>query len=294
MNNNIVTYPDKNTKLNTQQKRPFIARYRDFWANVQAMIFYPFQRLGPFAVALMPALFTGHSVYTWYASNNGWWLAVTISVVVAVAMEAVNINVVHTSLDLFENGQKGKGVLMAFFSVVVMALVSSVIGLSENGLSPLIKSLAVASPWLTGIVYLAVGMAQSIHYERQQTELARDDERQQRAMDRELERQIRLQELENKQQIALAKIDAKKDAKNTHAPANAGDSAFLPGDLHALAQANDAKKTQIETRRIEVLRLSQDGQTTSEIAQVLGCSPDTIRRDMKALNGKLTHNGSVK
>jgi len=205
------------TKPDNKQK-PFIIRYREFWTNVQAMIFYPFQNIGPFIVAAMPALFTGHSVYTWYAETSAAWLAMLISCVVAIAMEAININVVHTSLDLFEQKQNGKGWLMALFSLIVMALVSTVIGFSEGDLSPLIKGLAVSSPWLTGIVYLAVGMAQGIHQEKQQADLDRNERRQSEAEQREFERQLKLKEIDKNHELRLAKIEAAKSVQSSVKP----------------------------------------------------------------------------
>jgi DNA-binding CsgD family transcriptional regulator len=262
--------------------KPFIIRYKEFWTNVQAMIFYPFQNIGPFIVAAMPALFTGHSVYTWYAETSAAWLAMLISCVVAIAMEAININVVHTSLDLFEQKQNGKGFLMAFFSVIVMALVSSVIGFSEDNLSPLIKGLAISSPWLTGIVYLAVGMAQSIHQDKQQVEFDRQDKHQQELEKREFERQLRLAELDKNHELKLAKIEAKKanfDGQN---------GSFLPENGQKLASANQAKKAKIATRREQVLVLTNDEKLTqTELAERLGVSVGTIKNDLRAMNGSV-------
>lgn len=265
--------------------KPFIVRYREFWTNVQAMIFYPFQNIGPFIVAAMPALFTGHSVYTWYAETSAAWLAMLISCVVAIAMEAININVVHTSLDLFEQKQNGKGFLMAFFSVIVMMLVSSVIGFSEDNLSPLIKGLAVSSPWLTGIVYLAVGMAQGIHQDKQQAEVDRQDTRQQQIDERQFERQLQLAQLAKSHELKLAKLET-KTAKNI---GQNGDNLAHTGPN--LDKANDAKQDKINRRRGEVFDLKQQGLTHREIADRLAVSIGTIKGDVKSLaNG----NGSVK
>jgi hypothetical protein len=267
---------------NNHNHKPFIIRYREFWTNVQAMIFYPFQNIGPFIVAAMPALFTGHSVYTWYAETASAWLAMLISCVVAIAMEAININVVHTSLDLFEQKQNGKGFLMAFFSIIVMALVSTVIGFSEDNLSPLIKGLAVSSPWLTGIVYLAVGMAQSIHQDKQQTELDRQDKRQQAAEDRQFNRQLELAKLDKNHQLKLAKIEAKKDNFNGQ------NGEFLSKNETKLAIANQAKKDKIVLRRDQLLSIMADEKLTqSELAKRLGVSVGTVKNDIKAMNGSV-------
>lgn len=266
--------------------KPFIVRYREFWTNVQAMIFYPFQNIGPFIVAAMPALFTGHSVYTWYAETSAVWLAMLISCVVAIAMEAININVVHTSLDLFEQKQNGKGFLMAFFSVIVMMLVSSVIGFSEDNLSPLIKGLAVSSPWLTGIVYLAVGMAQGIHQDKQQAEVDRQDTRQQQIDERQFERQLQLAKLVNQQEVKMAKLG--KKAPN--------DTSFDTNDDTndtRMSHANDTRKMKREDRLKQIIELTPD-HSQSEIADILNVSISTIKRDYKQMNGSINGNGSVK
>lgn len=51
--------------------------------------------------------------------------------------------------------------------------------------------------------------------------------------------------------------------------------------------ANDGKAAKIEARREAVLELKQAGHRNADIARKLDVTPDTIRRDVKALNGKL-------
>lgn len=53
----------------------------------------------------------------------------------------------------------------------------------------------------------------------------------------------------------------------------------------SLDAARTAKTTKIAARREDVLRLVGDGRNTSEIAATLGVSSDTVRRDVKQLNG---------
>jgi DNA-binding transcriptional regulator LsrR (DeoR family) len=64
--------------------------------------------------------------------------------------------------------------------------------------------------------------------------------------------------------------------------------AFEPGDPEALAQANEAKQAGIEARRAQVAELSDQDMTQSEIAQALGVSRSTIKRDLAAV-----HNGHI-
>jgi DNA-binding CsgD family transcriptional regulator len=93
-----------------------------------------------------------------------------------------------------------------------------------------------------------------------------------------------LQVLVAKRDALIAEIAAQKTAEKA---ANSGNAAFVLGDLAALDIARNSKKTKIENRRNEVLRLFQTGKGTSEIATLVGCSSDTVRRDMKHLNGKV-------
>lgn len=205
---------------------PFITRYKYFWVAVQSMVFFPFQNIGPFIVAAMPALFTGHSVYTWYATTSTAWLATLISVIVAVAMEAININVVHTALNLFEQKQNGKGILMTFFSILVMVLVSTVIAYGSDDLSTLIKGLAISSPWLTGVIYLAVGMTQTITQEQQKAQLEKEKtEANQKEQESLKARQA--------YQLELAKLQAKKEREAQ----KAAEKALEAQRLHELKMA---------------------------------------------------------
>jgi plasmid maintenance system antidote protein VapI len=59
----------------------------------------------------------------------------------------------------------------------------------------------------------------------------------------------------------------------------------------SIETANDGKAAKIEARREQVLQLKQDGLKNAEIARQLEVTPDTIRRDVLALNGKLAEMG---
>lgn len=55
----------------------------------------------------------------------------------------------------------------------------------------------------------------------------------------------------------------------------------------SLQQANDTRQAQIEGRREQVLILSEQGMSQLDIADELGVSIATIKRDAKALNGRM-------
>ena len=56
-----------------------------------------------------------------------------------------------------------------------------------------------------------------------------------------------------------------------------------------LERANESKGQQIEERRAQVLCLTQAGKSKPEIADELGVSISTIKRDIYALNGQVTN-----
>jgi DNA-binding CsgD family transcriptional regulator len=92
------------------------------------------------------------------------------------------------------------------------------------------------------------------------------------------------QNLTAKRAALFAEIAAQKAANSGDAAQN---TAFVPGDLAALDAARNSKKAKIAARRQEVLRLYRAGETTPKIAEITGYSPDTIRRDIKSMNGKV-------
>jgi DNA-binding NarL/FixJ family response regulator len=70
-------------------------------------------------------------------------------------------------------------------------------------------------------------------------------------------------------------------------------SSFVPGDLAALEAANAARFASVEQRREQVARMLSEGMSQPAIAQALGVSVSSIRRDKAALsNGRVeVHHG---
>lgn len=73
----------------------------------------------------------------------------------------------------------------------------------------------------------------------------------------------------------------------TNAETNEESSAFVKGDLAALDKANEAKQDKVSERRAAVLSLVNEGLSPDDIADNLGVSLRTIKRDIVALNGKV-------
>lgn len=83
--------------------------------------------------------------------------------------------------------------------------------------------------------------------------------------------------------VKLAEREAKRAARQM---TNADKKTFVPGDMSALGQANEAKQDKVTQRRDKVLPLLQNGLTDQDIAQQLDVSTRTIARDRLALNGR--------
>jgi hypothetical protein len=65
-------------------------------------------------------------------------------------------------------------------------------------------------------------------------------------------------------------------------------SSFVPGDLAALEAANAARFESVQQRREQVARMLSEGMSQPAIAQALGVSVSSIRRDKAALsNGRV-------
>lgn len=87
-----------------------------------------------------------------------------------------------------------------------------------------------------------------------------------------LERQI------EQQRETLAQL--KSEVSQTNRAANRGN----------VEEMNLVRRSKMQARRAEVLRLLQEKKdlTQRDLAQILGVTPDTIGRDLKALNGQVT------
>ena len=69
---------------------------------------------------------------------------------------------------------------------------------------------------------------------------------------------------------------------------SANEPRFVPGDTEALALANDTRQAQMVQRREQVLDLLTQGMTQADIADELEVSVTTVKRDIKALNGRVS------
>jgi transcriptional antiterminator len=80
----------------------------------------------------------------------------------------------------------------------------------------------------------------------------------------------------------VAEKEAKRSTKHLRSPAN---DSFIPGDPNALKLANDTREAKQQARREQLMMLHRaTAMTRAQLAETLGVSESTIKRDIKALN----------
>lgn len=90
--------------------------------------------------------------------------------------------------------------------------------------------------------------------------------------------------------VEAAKL-ARSQQRTTRKQAAYGEKRLLKHGNEAapIAAANDARAAKVEERRAQIidLKAEQPELTAPQLAELVGASPDTIRRDLKKLNGKV-------
>jgi hypothetical protein len=187
--------------------------------DLQAILLSFLIKLGPFAVALMPALFTAYAIFDTFKSEAGPGLALCFAVVVGLAFETVGIVATHTAIELYNGTEQGvvswvkTAIMIAMVPVYVIG-VAAVVWFSESAFTPLVQALGIASPFLTCIVYIAVALARDLSNIKQTQSKAgvqkvsseQEEKRFERELKRErlqIEREVKLRELELKAQVQI-------------------------------------------------------------------------------------------
>lgn len=279
---------------------------------VQAVLMSILVKLGPFMVALMPALFTAYSIYHTFQAEAGHELALFFAVVVGLAMETVGIVATHTAIDLYNAVQEGytqrsKFRLMVWLVPVYVIGVSLVVGFSGDAFTPLVKGLGVASPWLTCIVYVAVALARDIkrtQARQRAEELARQQEVNE---DRDWDRRKERLELEFRHEEKLARIEAKRPTNRSNfgrldRPGDQQDrpdldgltvqDGVLDGQLDDLNERRRAAKERLLDDVLRYLDGHQDA-SLADIGRHIGRSKSTAGNYVDELQqaGRLYRNG---
>ena len=188
--------------------------------DIQASILSFLIKLGPFAVALMPSLFTGYAVYGIFKSE-GRLLAILFAVIIALAVETVGIVSTHTAIELYNAWQLKQAdwvklALMVGLVPVYIICVSGTILYADEAFNDLVQALGVASPFLTCIVYIAVALARDLHRIKQQAKVKNELENKKELADLDWQREKERLEIELKHQEKLARIEAKSKRNVSH------------------------------------------------------------------------------
>ncbi|MCL4295710.1 MAG: hypothetical protein KJ077_08280 [Anaerolineae bacterium] len=275
-------------------------QFDNFLDAIQSIIMSFLVKLGPFFVALMPSLFTAYAIFHTFEEEAGWELALLFALVVGAAIETVGIVATHTCIDLYNGKEAGiiqpiKFKLMAWLVPVYVIGVAAVVGFSGDAFTPLVKSLGIASPFLTAIVYVAVAlhrdiiriMAQQSEADNRQATIETESQKRQEAAEveqRQWQREKERLELELKHKERMARIEAKQNM------ATASRSIRSIHDLNAERQAEK------ERAMAEVLNFVAGNPLASlgEIGQAIGKSKSTAANyvDELAAGGRLYKNGS--
>lgn len=275
-------------------------QFDNFLDAIQSIIMSFLVKIGPFFVALMPSLFTAYAVFHTFEEEAGWELALLFALVVGAAMETVGIVATHTCIDLYNGKEAGivqpiKFKVMAWLVPVYVIGVAAVVGFSGDAFTPLVKSLGIASPFLTAIVYVAVAlhrdiiriMARQSETDNRQTVIETESRERQAAIEaeqRQWQRDKERLELELKHQERMARIEARQ---------NLVTASRSTRSIHDLNAGRQAEK---ERAMVDVLNFVAGNPfaSLSEIGQAIGKSKSTASNyvDELAAGGKLYKNGA--
>lgn len=279
---------------------------------ISAMIVSFLIKLGPYTVALMPALFTSYSIFNVFKSDAGEWLAFIFAITVALGFETVGIVSTHVALDLYNASDNGlvkpvKFYLMAILIPVYTIGVALVVYFSGEAFTDLVRGLGVASPFLTTIVYIAIALAGDIRkaeakqavIDTRQQELEQEEKDRQAKLEAEqaeFDRQKELLELRLKHEERMAKINARGSSGGQVDRSSTGqESGQLTGKHGNLDVLNGQKKATKSELMNGVLTYLTDHPLASysEIARSIDRSKATAINYTNELEqaGKLTRNG---
>lgn len=180
--------------------------------DLQAILLSVLIKLGPFAVALMPALFTAYAIYHTFETEAGPALALCFAVVVGLAFETVGIVATHTAIDLYNGWSEGriqafKAALMALLVPVYVLGVAGAVWHSGDAFTPLIKGLGVVSPFLTCIVYVAVALARDLSKAEQKKLAEQGVEQSTKQEERAFERELKRERLQREHELRLKQLE---------------------------------------------------------------------------------------
>lgn len=216
-------------------------------------------KLGPFFVALMPSMFTGYSIYYSFEESAGHRTALTFAFVVAVAVETVEIVITHIAVSLYNGWQErliqpAKFWVMATMVPIAALTISLTIANSGEAFEPLIRSLGIASPFLTVMVNMAVALSRDLKGAVSKREREEAEIRQEKAVQKE-----------RRHQEKLAKATVKNSSNSTVKDDN-------------LTQINASRDEQKKRQMDNLIGIYLDNPEAgvSQVARQVGLSRQTV------------------
>lgn len=284
-----------------------------FLYGIQGMILSLLIKLGPFLVAVMPGLFTGYAIYFRFLEEAGHGLALAFAIITALALETVGIVSTHTAINLY-NAMSRKIIkpvkfkLMAWLVPVYVGGVSSVVFFSGDAFSDLVRSLGIASPVLTCIVYIAVALARDITQIEEAQEVIETKEdnseadelaRQHLIEDEERQRRYAQEdaEAERKHEARMAKINRPRNVQSSKLDDRLDDAPVQGnGQISKFNIVNSAHLTVKEAKLDALVEFlaSNPSASYAQIGRYLDMSKSSGENYTKQLilDGKIIRNGS--
>lgn len=178
--------------------------------DIQAILLSLLVKIGPFFVALMPALFVGYAIFIVFEAS-GPFLAFAFAITVGLAIETVGIVATHTAIDLYNGWRLGavdvfKFLLMLSLVPFYIVAVSGTIWFAEKAFTPLVQGLGMASPVLTCIVYIAVALTRDLAEIKDEIKEKRLERRDARSESKRLELERFRIEQETRAKVEIAKV----------------------------------------------------------------------------------------
>jgi hypothetical protein len=280
-----------------------VKQFDHYLDNIQFILLSILVKLGPFFVALTPALFTFWAVFILFLKSLAgdkqpsfliFCVAFFFGLVPAFSIEAVGIVVVHTASDLWDYAERGKTTKAKFWLMTALIPfyvlgVALVVGLSGDTFPPLVKNLGIASPFLTVIVYTAVSLNRSLLNVKLQIEEDKALEglkieeskglvKEKAKADWELEKEKTLLIVQLKHEEKLKKLELKSQGQVSEVK-----------NRTLVKEENKAKLLLILSQPFDV---GANKHTVEELSQKLSVSRVTVYTYMEELVGKVKYNGN--
>ena len=263
----------------------FTQRYKQALNNLQIIWLWPILTQGTLAVALMPAAFTGLAVGSVSTASYHPVVAGLLGAITAFAFESINIKVIHTATELYENGRHYRAALLGIIALCVACIVSMVIYHAHGAFPPLVQNIGIASPWLTIAMYLASAFALEIETASQQAAVDAQSAAQAKAEDRVFNRELRRERMHLEHTQRLAEIE-RGSVQGVQSERSAVQS------VQSGVQLERSTDEQLNT----ILNMFSADPTISQraIAGRLGVSVGTVNNRIKGLReqGRLKRNGA--